>query len=138
MILDQTYDYTVRSVTLTDAGALESFDSSSIRVTNRDVYPPKAPSELTAISGQEYISLVWVPNTETDLAGYSVYRRSNSAEYQKLTEKLITTASFLDQTVEIGKRYQYRVKTVDTHGNESSFSEEVEEQVEQKSPIGAF
>jgi hypothetical protein len=130
MILDKSYEYTVRSVMSSSGVALESFDSSAIQVTNRDLYPPKAPTELTAISGQKYISLVWLPNNEGDLAGYHVYRRGEIGDNLKLTEKPLTTAAFIDRAVEKGKLYRYRIKAIDTHGNESLFSDEVEEKVE--------
>ena len=97
---------------------------------NQDVYPPKPPSEVTANSSRESISLVWSPNTEPDLAGYLVYRKGMENEFRKLSTSLITTASFVDLTAARGQPYVYRIKAIDQKGNESEFSEEVTEKIE--------
>jgi hypothetical protein len=85
---------------------------------------------VTAISNGQSISLVWLPNAESDLAGYYVYRSGEEHHYQKLTQERITTASYTDSSVEKGKTYYFRIKAVDTSGNESDYSEEVSDKVE--------
>ena len=129
MLLGQTYYYVVRSVITTPEGPIESFDSQDHEVKNVDVYPPRAPAEVVAISDGDSISLVWLPNTETDLAGYYVYRSGDNG-YQRLTEQMIPAASYLDKSVQKGKTYSYRIKAVDSNGNESNYSDEVSEKVE--------
>ncbi|MEW5975154.1 MAG: hypothetical protein AB1898_05030 [Acidobacteriota bacterium] len=130
IVLGKTYYYIVRPVTHTPSGWVEGPESGEEEVTNVDVYPPKAPQEPTAISNGQAVSLVWVPNTEPDIAGYLVFRSSEEGSYQRLTPDLITTASYLDKSVEAGKIYTYRIRAVDLKGNESEFSVETREKVE--------
>jgi len=128
--LGKSYVYSVRPVAETPSGPVEGEDSQLLEVTNDDTYPPKPPGELTAISSGEGISLVWLPNTEADLAGYQVYRSGPDKKFQRLQDQLLTTASIIDKSVEKGQTYFYRVKAVDLRGNESQFSEEVSDTVE--------
>jgi hypothetical protein len=130
MVLGKTYHYIIRSVTNTPSGLIESSDSPEVAATNSDVYPPAVPSEVTAVSNGQSISLIWSPNTEPDLAGYYVFRSGEEHNYKKLTQERITTASYTDSSVEKGKTYYYRIMAVDFSGNESSYSEEVSEKVE--------
>jgi len=130
MALGQTYFYTVRASMVFPDGAVESFDSQEYEAKNVDTYPPRAPAELTAISDGNSISLVWLPNTEDDLAGYYVYRSGTERDFKRLTAQTIATASFNDHSVEKGKTYLYRVRALDKMENESADSEEVSEKVE--------
>ena len=128
--LGKSYVYSVRPVVETPSGPVEGEDSQPLEVTNADTYPPKPPTEVTAISGGQGISLVWLPNTEPDLAGYWIYRSGPDKKFQRLQDQLLTTASIIDKSVEKGQTYFYRVKAVDQKGNESRFSEEVSDTVE--------
>ena len=130
MELGKTYFYRVRTVTPPSAGGIESGDSNQIEVTNKDTYPPSPPSEVTAISNGETISLVWSPNTEPDLAGYVIYRSGPEKKFERISDTLVTTASFIDSSVLKSQTYFYRIKAVDQKGNVSDFSEEVSEKVE--------
>jgi fibronectin type 3 domain-containing protein len=85
---------------------------------------------VTAVSHGQSISLIWLPNTESDLAGYYVFRSGEEHNYKKLTQERITTASYTDSSVEKGKTYYYRIMAVDFSGNESNYSEEVSDKVE--------
>ena len=123
--LGRSYVYSVRPVVETPSGSVEGEDSQPLEVTNADTFPPKPPAEITAISSGQGISLVWLPNTEVDLAGYWVYRSGPDKNFQRLQDQLLTTASIIDKSVEKGQTYFYRVKAVDLKGNESEFSEEV-------------
>jgi hypothetical protein len=123
--LGKSYVYSVRPVVKISSGSVEGEDSQPLDVTNVDTYPPKPPGEVTAISSGQGISLVWLPNTEADLAGYWVYRSGPDKRFQRLQDQLLTTASIIDKSVEKGQTYFYRVKAVDLKGNESEFSEEV-------------
>lgn len=128
--LGKSYLYSVRPVVETPSSSVEGEDSQPLEVTNADTYPPKPPDELTAISSGEGISLVWLPNTEADLAGYWVYRSGPDKKFERLQDQLLTTASIIDKSAEKGQTYFYRVKAVDMKGNESEFSEEVSDTVE--------
>ena len=128
--LGKSYIYAIRPVVETPSGSVEGEDSQPLEVINADIYPPRPPGEVTAISSGQGISLVWLPNTEADLAGYWVYRSGPDKKFQRLQDQLLTTASIIDKSVEKGQTYFYRVKAVDLRGNESEFSEEVSDTVE--------
>ena len=128
--LGKSYVYSVRPVVETPSGSVEGEDSQPLDVTNADTYPPKPPAEVTAISSGQGISLVWLPNTEADLAGYWVHRSGPDKKFERLQDQLLTTASIIDKSVEKGQTYFYRVKAVDLKGNESEFSEEVTDTAE--------
>jgi hypothetical protein len=130
MELGKPYVYSVRPVVETPSGPVEGEDSQPLEVTNIDTYPPKPPGEVTAISSGQEISLVWLPNTESDLAGYWIYRSGPDKKFERLQDQLLTTASIIDKSVEKGQTYFYRVKAVDLKGNSSEFSEEASDTVE--------
>ncbi|HYE88226.1 MAG TPA: hypothetical protein VEA16_17810 [Vicinamibacterales bacterium] len=83
-------------------------------VTPQDTFPPAAPRNLAAIAGAGVISLIWDPNTESDLAGYVVLRGEAPGEtLQAITTEPITVTSYRDETVKPGIRYVYAVVAVD-------------------------
>jgi hypothetical protein len=130
----EKYEYFVRSVSLgTEAKHVDSQDSNRISVAPLDTYPP-APPDLPppgAIAGR--ISLFWLPNTEPDLAGYILYRSTDSNlplnQWNRLTPDIYTKTTFTDTNVETGKTYYYYLIAVDTAGNQSKPSRVVSETV---------
>jgi fibronectin type 3 domain-containing protein len=76
------------------------------------------------------IDLSWQPGTETDLAGYAVYRREGDNAWQRISpaEPLIAPA-FRDKQIQPGHTYRYAVSAIDQGGHESARSAEAEETV---------
>ena len=69
-----------------NAGAATSY---SWRV---DITPPAQPTGLTAGLTSQAVNLTWNANTETDLAGYNVYRSASATgPFTKLNSALLTT-----------------------------------------------
>lgn len=137
---EKVYIYRLTVVTtVTHAGALvaevEGADSPPLKVFAHDVFPPAAPSGLQAVfSGleqQRFIDLTWAPNTESDLAGYNVFRHVGGAAAVKVNTELVKTPAFRDASVSPGTTYYYAVSAVDLRGNESGKSEEAHESVPQ-------
>ena len=135
---EKTYDYRLTVLTLVLAAnqseqAVEGEDSPPQRVVAHDIFPPGVPAGLTAAfsgPGQKpFIDLVWTPNSESDLAGYKVYRREQDAEVRKMNPQLIASPAYRDSDIQPGHRYFYSVSAVDTRGNESARSEEAAETV---------
>jgi hypothetical protein len=112
---------------------VEGEDTPEVKVFADDVFPPAIPSGLQAVfSGpgqQPFIDLVWVPDTDADLAGYNVYRREDGSAAVKLNAELVKAPAFRDAQVVSGKTYVYSVSAVDERGNESARSEEANERV---------
>lgn len=139
----ETYEYRAQRVarvavngeTLELAGPL----SSPVRIEAVNRFPPAAPRGLAAVAtaGAEgtgpAIDLNWQPNTETDLAGYIVYRsEAGTAErgWQRISPaQPVAAPAFHDANVQPGHIYRYAVSAVDQQGHESERSAEAEETV---------
>lgn len=134
----QSYEYraqrvarvTLESKTLELAGEL----SAPVRVEALDVFPPETPTGLAAVAtaGENgvapAIDLSWQPGTETDLAGYAVYRREGEATWQRISPpEPLAPPAFHDTQVQPGHTYRYAVSAVDQGGHESARSAEAVE-----------
>jgi hypothetical protein len=141
----ETYEYraqrvariTVGEHTLQLAGPL----SAPVRVEAIDVFPPAIPTGLAAVAAlgqatlgqpgaETAIDLSWQPVTDTDLAGYAVYRREGDAAWQRISPaQPIIPPGFHDANVLPGHTYRYAVSAIDQAGHESARSVETEETV---------
>jgi hypothetical protein len=109
-----------------------------------DTFPPATPAGLAAVpstlNGKPAIDLSWQPGTDTDLAGYNVYRRTASGSraaldnFERLNTAPILGPAFSDSTVAPGSSYIYRVTAVTAAGNESQPSAEVAETAQAPNP----
>lgn len=131
---EQTYFYRAAWITIVPGNpAVQVMGASSpeTSVTAHDVFPPARPNGLEAVAsgvGQPpFIDLTWAPNTESDLAGYNVYRHEEGQEAVKINDKLIAAPAFRDAQVQRGHKYFYSVSAVDLRGNESPQSAEASE-----------
>ena len=120
------YLYVVRSVTTAGSSAIESADSVAAIVTPQDTFPPAAPQNVvTAILPGEdadhvIVELSWSIGVETDLAGYRVYRsEEEGTRGVLLTQELLVTPAYRDNSVAIGHHYWYTITAVDRFNNES-------------------
>ena len=133
---EKTYVYWATVVTTVRAGGqtaeVEGNDSPSVEVFAHDVFPPAVPSGLEAVytpvpQQAGFIDLTWAPDTESDLAGYNIYRHEEGAAPVKVNSELVKTPAFRDRNVVTGHRYRYSVSAVDLRGNESGRSNEATE-----------
>ncbi|MDQ7049148.1 MAG: endonuclease [Enterobacterales bacterium] len=91
-----------------------------------DTTAPISPASLVASGGSLKIDLSWSANSETDLAGYKVYRRDVAGgATTTLTEFPIAATSYSDSGLTAATSYFYLVSAVDLSGNESPLSGEV-------------
>ncbi|MFT4925994.1 MAG: endonuclease I/PKD repeat protein [Phenylobacterium sp.] len=89
-----------------------------------DTTAPAAPSGLSATGGTS-VSLNWSANSESDLAGYNVYRSTSSGgTASKINSSTVTATAYNDSSVSASTTYYYTVKAVDTSANESTASNE--------------
>jgi hypothetical protein len=134
---EKTYDYRVTVVTVVGRPdgpeQVEGDDSSSVRIVAHDVFPPAMPTGLQAVfsgPGQKpFVDLIWAANSETDLAGYNVYRHESGGEPTKINTEQVKSPAFRDSNVLPGHEYLYSISAVDESGNESPRSEEAAETV---------
>ena len=130
------YLYTVRTVAQFGADLVESADSSPVAVTPRDTFPPAAPSglEVSVIPATDetpaYVELSWAISPEGDLGGYFVYRSNlEDTQGERISNEILPTPTFRDNSVMPGNRYYYRVSALDRSGNESPKSSAVQADV---------
>jgi fibronectin type 3 domain-containing protein len=137
---EKQYQYWVTPVTIwqkgdQQKGEVEGDDSPVVTVLAHDVFPPTVPTGLQAVFSQSpqqsSIDLTWNPNSDSDLAGYNVYRRTDNTQPVKLNTDLVKTPAFRDTGVQPGSRYFYSVSAVDLRNNESARSPEASETVPQ-------
>lgn len=135
---EKQYQYWVTPVTLwqngdQQKGEVEGEDSPVETVLAHDVFPPAVPSGLQAVFSQagdkSSIDLTWTPNTDSDLAGYNVYRHTENGQPVKINTELVKTPAFRDTNVRPGTKYFYSVSAVDLRNNESGKSAEGSETV---------
>ena len=137
--LDHEWKYWLeRVVHIQDGGhALEmaGTPSQTVSLFAKDVFPPAVPAGLAVVADAQArgIDLSWTPDSDTDIAGYNVYRRdlTNGGSMEQITEKTIVSPTWSDTTVIAGHRYAYAVSAVDQDGNQSAKSAEVEEEMPQ-------
>jgi len=121
----EKYEYTVQSALDAGGTRAESAASDPVSIVPVDRFPPALPSGLTAMPGPSSLELSWDANTETDLAGYYLYRAAADGPFER-AGGLLTTPSFSDKDVRPGVRYRYAVSSVDQLGNQSARSSAVE------------
>jgi fibronectin type 3 domain-containing protein len=115
-----TYYYVVTAVDLTSN---ESGYSNEGSATATDV-APGAPTGLTTTPGDKQVVLGWADNTESELAGYNVYRsQTMGGPYSKINTSLVVTSGYTDTGLTGGVTYYYVVTAVDNGSNESSYSD---------------
>jgi endonuclease I/fibronectin type 3 domain-containing protein len=91
-----------------------------------DTTAPTAPQALAASAGDAQVMLSWNANTENDLAGYNLLRSTTAGgSYTQVNATLIVDVMYIDTTVSNDVTYYYVLNAVDTVGNTSAGSTEV-------------
>jgi len=139
----ETYEYRAQRVaripangqTLELAGEL----SAPIRVEAADIFPPAVPTGLAAVAtvgengAPPTIDLSWQPVTDSDLAGYALYRREGDnpgGTWERISPpQPLVPPAFRDDHVLPGHSYGYAVSAIGQNGHESARSVEAEETV---------
>jgi len=121
-----TYHFRVRS---RDYAGNEGVSSEYQFMTPSGAAPATPASfRISPSVEMERLVLSWAPGSETDLAGYNLYRaESRSGPFTRVNANPITstaaTVSYQDEGLKVGVKYYYHVKAVDTAHNESAPSE---------------
>jgi N-acetylneuraminic acid mutarotase len=89
-----------------------------------DTTAPAAPTGVAATAGDGQVTLTWNAGTETDLAGYNIYR-TTSAQDEITGTPLngatpLATTAYTDSGATNGITYYYVVEAVDTSGNKAA------------------
>ena len=90
--------------------------------TSGNEAPILPPQNVIATKNGNDVTITWSANTQANLRGYRVYRHDvANSTIATLTATEITATSYVDINVDEG-RYEYRVTSVSSKGEESSFS----------------
>ncbi len=121
--MGRTYVYQLRAVN--DRGE-ESQPSPNIRVTMFEP-APLPPGGVRVVQEGKALTVVWIKAQQPNVAGYRVYRRTDSEPSVLLTTQPVSTATteYRDTAVRSGVRYYYTVTCVDQSGREGDLSTEV-------------
>ena len=101
---------------------------------NCELTAPSAPTNLQAYPRSKSIRLTWEMNQEEDMEGYTVLRAesrelsADSVEWSTIA-RCVKGTEFLDNKVEEGVTYTYKIKAVDHSVNTSEASNEVSAKV---------
>ncbi len=122
--LGQVMFYRVTAVFDYDGILIESAPSSRVKVEFISPVPPNAPTGLVAVtktsdSGKGFVELLWQDVSESDVAGYFVYRRALATDkFQRLNDHPISAVRFEDVAPLAAGTYEYRVTAVSRAGKE--------------------
>lgn len=106
-------------------GRVDAATAVGVPIEEPDTTPPAAPTGLAASAGDSQVSLDWADNSESDLAGYNLYRSTTSGGgYAQVNTSLVTSSTLTDTGLTNGTTYYYVVAAVDATGNESAYSNE--------------
>ncbi|HET9908725.1 MAG TPA: alpha-amylase family glycosyl hydrolase [Anaerolineales bacterium] len=116
------------SLTVTDGQLTGTIGAKSawLLVTGTvDLQPTAAPSGLTVSNeGDAEVSLAW--NSVAGATGYNVYRSPvTGGGYVKANDTPVTDTTFIDTGLRNAQKYFYVVTALDSAGNESAYSNEV-------------
>ncbi len=108
----------VYAVSAVDRADNESELSEPDTLLFRNFTPPRSVRNVQAAVTETGVELRWERVATNDLAGYRVYRASiPTGRYEAIHDGLLTETSYLDR--EGTQDHWYRVRAIDTSGNES-------------------
>lgn len=127
-----TYCYSVAELRGIEPPLTEGEQSEEVCATPAKLQAPVPPTGLQAVPGEGVVMLSWEPSTETDIAGYNLYRQEGGNISKKLNAALLPNTTYTDRDVSAGVKYTYYVTAVDNAvpPNESAPSNSAEATVQ--------
>ena len=98
---------------------------NEVELEGKDITPPAPPTDLVTQKNIEGNRLSWEPSVDGDVKLYEIYRQAeDDTEFTKIGESSLLY--YLDQTVEGGSTYSYKVRAIDHAGNIGEYSDVIE------------
>lgn len=114
------HQYRVTAVASVGPPRIESLPSPLATAHFRDLVPPPAPVNVSALIETRIIRLLWDAVDAPDLAGYNVYRYEGTARLKMTPIGPLKSPFFGDEGPDPGITYVYAVTSIDNNGNESA------------------
>lgn len=124
IVFGEKVSYFVQSIGNLEDPSVLSRPSQQLEIVPQDRFAPPVPENLTAVSLDSKVQLLWDAVTSSDLAGYFVFRGLEGKGLEKLSS-LVNINRYVDAQPLMGAKAYYAVKAVDNSGNESLPSEPV-------------
>ena len=114
----------IYSVSVIDTAGNLSKTSAQDTVVFADFTPPPAPLNVKAKIVNSKVELKWIESIDFDMAGYNIYRSNYpTGTFVLLNKKIIKENRYTDNSG--NKSFYYRIKAVDTSGNESKYDKTI-------------
>ena len=91
-----------------------------------DITSPIKPLIHSAVARGDTVTVQWITNPESDLAGFNLYRYPQSAPSQKVKTNTVIIdkqAKGYSDTISLQGRYYYQLEVIDLAGNASPLSD---------------
>jgi fibronectin type 3 domain-containing protein len=124
LVNDTQYFYAVSAVDNEGNESELSAEKSATPTLQADVTAPMPPTELTAVPGDNKVTLHWTAGEDSDIAGYQVWRAATATDEPAMIATGIAAdaTSYVDPTALNGNRYYYALTATDFAGNQSGRS----------------
>ena len=112
------------------ANAIQGNNSTTITVKSGGITKTVNVTLTLNAPSSSSVTLTWNANTESDLAGYRVYRATSSGTYGAPIATIQgNTARYIATGLQFGTTYFFVVTAFDIAGNESAYSNEVSKSI---------
>lgn len=112
--------YVYYKLKATDYAGNYSPISEEVAVVRPDLFPPSAAILANVTADTKGVNLNWQPSISQDVDTYALYRAEGSPSSNSVWEEIYAgpadTRTFRDTSGQIGKNYQYRLRTIDESG----------------------
>jgi hypothetical protein len=99
--------------------------SATLSFTSNAGNSPTTES-LTGTGTPPSVYLSWTASTSPGVVGYNIYRHGSSGSYTKINSSLDPATNYTDASVASGETYYYATTAVNSSGEESGYSNQVE------------
>lgn len=86
---------------------------------------PSVPQVFTASGYEKHIELTWNSNTESNLAGYNIYKKNDTGFVKVASISKNNIPVYIDFIDSVGTQAAYKISSYDVNGGESALSDSV-------------